>query len=232
MVSLCVHPLYGQHWLLLSHTLTCTQTDLQLPGQKPINTKNKNREWSYTMITSLHDFHLEKKKNSLSSQENGEPWSLMLTNSIQGTYCMVQLKLEELIKAIFIINKNSDIWFWENIINYASSFPEKEKESDWCQLYSCINRMTEMPLTFLVCEQSTQAEDIAYNHIGEFRKNGVLHRKGDIVCNSTVFCIPDFKQGQAYVYSPDYKCVVCGSFPNLYKVISTYKQKKVVFFFF
>lgn len=76
----------------------------------------------------------------------------------------------------------------------------------------------------MVYQWSTQAEDITYHHIYEFRKNGMLHRKGDVVCNSTVFGIPNFKQGQAYIHSPDNKCVVGGSFPNLYKVISADKK--------
>lgn len=93
------------------------------------------------------------------------------------------------------------------------------------KLHSCKTTATEVPLTFLVYQRSTQTEDVTYHHVYKFRKNGMLHRKRDVVCNATVFGIPDFKQGQTYIYSPDYKCVVCGSFPNLYKVISTNKKK-------
>lgn len=59
---------------------------------------------------------------------------MTLRNSIQETSCTVQLKWEELIKPIFIINKNSDIWFWTNTINDAFSFAESEPEPRWCPM--------------------------------------------------------------------------------------------------
>lgn len=77
-----------------------------------------------------------------------------------------------------------------------------------------------MLLTFVVPQQSAQAEDIAHHHVCEVREDGVLHRQRDIVFNCAVLCVPDFEQGQAHIHSPDYECVVCGSLPDLHKVIS------------
>lgn len=93
------------------------------------------------------------------------------------------------------------------------------------KLYICKNTATEVPLTFLVYQRRAETEDVTHHHVCELGTNGVLHGKRDVVRNSAVLCIPDFEQGQTYIYSPDYKCVVCGSFPNLYKVISVDKKR-------
>lgn len=85
----------------------------------PVTATIKQSEWRQAWLCR------SPTEPSLSSHWNRNVCSvMMLRNSKQETYCTVQLKLEELIKPIFIINKNSDIWFWTNMVNYAFSFAE------------------------------------------------------------------------------------------------------------
>lgn len=75
-------------------------------------------------------------------------------------------------------------------------------------------------LTFLIHQRSAETDDITnYQVFSQVREDGVLYRKGHVVCYSSVLTVPHPQQREPHIHRPNHKGAVSQPLPNKNQVI-------------